>query len=108
MKTREWARATYQNLKDRSAADRSHHYTMEQVEEVLEMSILTLVDALADGDELHSLALGRLWVEERPVRTVVSNLPSVSQSFTLFPARTVHFKASRRLRNRLNSDTHER
>ena len=102
MKTREWARATYQNLKDRSAADRSHHYTMEQVEEVLEMSILTLVDALADGDELHSLALGRLWVEEKSGRMVVSNLPGQAGIFSTTDCRIVRFKSSSRLLNRLN------
>ena len=97
MNLKQWARATCQTLANRPAAERHQHYTNAQVEEVLRMSITTLIEALASGDELRIDAFGRLWVEEKQPQRVVNNLNGKPQEHELPVRKMVRFRASSRL-----------
>jgi|GEM_PF-6596669 len=97
MKMREWAKATYQALKERAAADRTRHLPMAQVEEVMQMSIQTLIEALAAGEDLRLNDLGRLWVEEIPPQQITSNLSGEPQLYAVDARRAVRFRASSKL-----------
>lgn len=97
MKMREWVRATYLALKARPAAERTHHFTQAQVDDVMQMSIQTLIEALAAGEELRLNDLGRIWVEELPSRRVVSNLKNTPERYKLDARKVVRFRASSRL-----------
>ncbi len=101
MKRRDWAQATYRALRERPAAERARHLSLAEVEDVLQMGLQALIEALADGDELRLNDLGRLWVEELPPRQVVSGLSGARRAYTLDARRVVRFRASRRLRARL-------
>jgi nucleoid DNA-binding protein len=104
MKMREWVRATYLALKERPAAERTHHFTQAQVESVMQMGIQTLIEALIAGDELRLNDLGRMWVEDIPARQVVSNLSHEPHKYSLNARRMARFRASSRLASKLNQD----
>ena len=102
MKMREWVRDTYLALKQRPAEERMHHFTQAQVEDVMQMSIQKLIEALAAGEELRLNNLGRIWVEELPSRQVVSNLNHAPERYKLNARNVVRFRASSRLTSLLN------
>jgi nucleoid DNA-binding protein len=104
MKMREWAKATYRALKERPAAEREKHFTLAQVEDVMQMSIQTLVESLAAGEALRLNDLGCMWVEVIPSRQVVSNLSGVPQVYEVDARKVVRFRASSRLLSLLNSN----
>jgi nucleoid DNA-binding protein len=103
MNLRQWARRTRSALNDRPAAERPYAYSAAQVEDVLRMAVDVLIDLLAEGEELRIDALGRLWVEAKTARRLVSNLGSASLEYTLSDRRVVRFRPSSRLRAWLNS-----
>jgi nucleoid DNA-binding protein len=103
MNLREWARATHQALDDQPAEFRLKHFSMEDVEAILRMSTNVLVAKLDQGEELRLNNLGRLWVEEKQPRRVVSNLTGDAQAFKVRQRRTARFRASVELFHKLNS-----
>ena len=102
MNLREWARRTQRALREQPPEQRSD-LSIDQVEQVLRMSITTLADALANGQELCVIQLGQIRVEERPPRKIVGNLRGKSRLYRIGPRKTVHFKASASLIDKLNS-----
>jgi nucleoid DNA-binding protein len=95
MKLREWARATQKHMMNETpAAERSKYLSQADVEEVLRVAIDTMIEALANGDELHVRSLGRFWVEELPPRRVVSNLPDTAPEYHVKPRLKVRFRSS--------------
>lgn len=77
--------------------------SIDQVEQVLRMSITTLADALAAGKDLRTVQLGQIWVEERPPRRIASNLGGTSKLYKIGPRKTIRLKASDWLINKMNS-----
>ncbi len=78
MNLREWARETHRALSEQRE-EGGTSLSGELVKQALRASISTLVDALVDGGELRIDALGRLWIEEKAARRVVSNLAGKSK-----------------------------
>lgn len=101
MNLREWARATHRVLLEQRE-EGGAALSGDVVEQVMRASISTLIDALVDGGELRIDALGRLWVEEKAARRVVSNLAGQRRVYTVGDRRLVRFRVSRRLVARLN------
>lgn len=102
MNLREWARATHRALaeqRDEGGAALSS----DVVEQVLRVAINTLIDALVDGGELRIDALGRLWVEGKAARRVVSNLARKRRVYAVGHRKVVRFRASKGLVARLNN-----
>jgi nucleoid DNA-binding protein len=77
--------------------------SIDQVEQVLRMSIATLVDALVDGKDLRTVQLGQICVEERPPRKIAGNLNGRARIYNIGARKTARLKASDLLVNRLNS-----
>lgn len=102
MNLREWARATHRVLSEQRE-EGCAALSGDVVEQVLRAAISTLIDALVHGDELRIDALGRLWVEEKAARQVVSNLARKRRVYRVEDRRVVRFRASRELVDRLNS-----
>jgi nucleoid DNA-binding protein len=102
MNLREWARATHRVLSEQRE-DGGAALSGDVVEQVMRAAISTLVDALIDGGELHVDALGRLWIEEKSARRVVSNLAGQRRVYGVGNRRVVRFRASKGLVDRLNS-----
>lgn len=103
MNLREWARATHRALNRLPAAERQDYLTHAQVEKVLRMAIAALIDSLSRGGELRIDALGRMWVEEKPPRRVVSNLAGEPREHKLPERKAVRFRASSRLAKQLDT-----
>ena len=101
MNLREWARMTQRALREQPPEERSD-LSIDQVEQVLRMSITTLADALADGQDLRIIQLGQIRVEERPARKIAGNLGGKSTLYKIGSRQTIKLKASDRLIDRLN------
>lgn len=104
MNLREWARATHRALSEQRE-EGATALSGDVVEQVMRAAINTLVDALVDGGELRIDALGRLWVEKKVARRVVSNLAGKRRVYSVGDRRAVRFRASTRLVVTLNSQT---
>ena len=102
MNLREWAKMTQRALREQPPEERSD-LSIDQVEQVLRMSIATLADALADGQDLRIVQLGQIRVEERPPRKIVGNLGRKSKLYRIGRRKTVRLKASDWLIDKLNS-----
>ena len=102
MNLREWARAAHKALANQPAADRIKDFSMADIENILRIGITTLTAALVRGDGLQTDDLGRLWVDERQARIVVSNLSRGSKPRRIGRRKIVRFRASDRLMRRLN------
>ncbi len=103
MNLRQWARATHRALREQPVDKRHKQLSAADVERVLRMSMTTLINALVAGGDLRIDDLGRLWVEAKPHRRIVSNLSDRSQVFTIQDRRMVRFRPSSRLGTLLNS-----
>lgn len=101
MNLREWARATHRVLSEQRE-DGGMALSGDIVEQVMRAAISTLVNVLIDGGELRIDALGRLWVEERAARRLVSNLAGRQRMYAVGDRKMVRFRASARLVARLN------
>jgi nucleoid DNA-binding protein len=104
MNLREWARATHKVLSEQRE-EGGAALSGDVVEQVLRIAISTLIDALADGSDLRIDALGRLWVEEKAARRVVSNLAGKRRVYAVGDRRIVRFRAARGLVARLNGQS---
>lgn len=102
MNLREWARVTHRALTEQRE-EGGATLSGDVVEQVLRAAISTLIDVLADGDELRIDALGRLWVEEKAARRVVSNLVGQRRIYAVGYRRVVRFRASKRAVAAVNS-----
>ena len=102
MNLREWARMTKRALRAQPPEDRSS-LSIDQVEQVLRMSICTLAEALAEGHDLRIVQLGQIKVEERPPRKIAGNLAAKSKLYKIGRRKTVRLKASDWLIDKLNS-----
>ena len=107
MNLREWARMTQRALREQPPEDR-FDISIDQVEQVLRISITTLVQALVDGQELRTVQLGHIWVEERPPRKIAGNLGEKSKVYKIGPRRAIRLRASDWLVARLNSSQTKR
>lgn len=96
MNLREWARATHRAL-SKQREEGGAALSGDLVELVLRAGISTLVDTLVDDGELRIDALGRLWIEEKAARRVVSNLSGKRRAYAVERRRMVRFRASRGL-----------
>lgn len=102
MNLRQWARATHRVLSEQRE-EGGAALSGDVVEQVLRVSIGTLIDTLVDGTELRIDALGRLWIEEKAARRVVSNLAGTRRVYGVGSRRVVRFRASRGLATRVNN-----
>ena len=102
MNLREWARMTQRALREQPPEQRSD-LSIDQVEQVLRMSITTLVDALVDGQDLRIVQLGQIRVEERSPRKIAGNLSGKLRLYRIGAKKIVRLKASDWLINRLNA-----
>jgi nucleoid DNA-binding protein len=102
MNLREWARMTQRALREQPPEERIE-ISIDRVEQVLRMSIATLANALVDGEDLRTVQLGQIWVEERPPRTIAGNLNARAKMYNIGARKTVRLKASDLLVNILNS-----
>ena len=75
--------------------------TLEDV--MLRMSITTLAEALADGEDLRIVQLGQIRVEGRPARKIAGNLGRKAKLYTIGARKTIRLKASEWLVDKLNS-----
>ncbi len=97
MNLREWARTTHRALSEQRE-EGGAALSGDVVEYVLRAGIIsTLIDTLVDGGELRLDALGRLWIEEKAARWVVSNLAGRRRVYEVRCQRVVRFRASRRV-----------
>lgn len=94
MNLRGWARRTHAALNSRSPVDRDRRYTQAEVEEVLRMAFDELRDALEEGDDLSIRKLGRLWMDTRPPRRVVSHLNGEVREYQVGERRRIRFQQS--------------
>jgi len=104
MNLQQWARATHRALASQPAAERHNLPTAAQVEKVLQMSVTTLIEALAAGDYLQIDALGRLWTEGRSPYRAVSNLETEPRDHEVSVRKVIRYRASRRLMAQLNAE----
>lgn len=96
MNLRQWAKATHHALMEHRVQG-SNSLTPAQVERTLQMGISTLINALVEGDELRLDGFGRLWVEEKPARRLVGNLPGQQRTYKVKARKVVRFRASSQL-----------
>ena len=101
MNLREWARMTQRALREQSPEER-FDLSIEQVEQVLRMSITTLANALVDGKDLRIVQLGQIRVEERPPRKIAGNLKGKSKFYKIGARKTIRLRASNWLIDKLN------
>lgn len=101
MNLREWARMTQRALREQSPEERSD-LSIDQVEQVLRMSITTLAEALADGQDLRIVHLGQIRVEERPPREIAGNLGGTPKLYKIKARKTIRLKVSDWLIDKLN------
>jgi nucleoid DNA-binding protein len=93
---------TQRALRQQPPEDRSS-LSIDQVEQVLRMSIATLAEALAEGHDLRIVQLGQISVEERPARKIAGNLGGHSKVYKIGRRKTVRLKASDWLIDKLNT-----
>lgn len=93
---------TQRALREQPPEERSD-LSIDQVEQVLRMSITTLAEALADGQNLRVVQLGQIGVEEKPARKIAGNLGGKPKLYRIRARKTVKLKASDWLVDKLNS-----
>ena len=101
MNLREWARITHRALREQ-APEECSDLSLDQVEQVLRMSVVTLADALANDEDLCIAQLGRIWAEVRPPREFTGNLGREPKVYKITARKTVRLKPSAWLVNKLN------
>ena len=105
MNLRQWARATHKKITDEPAGLRHKDLSTTDVEMILRQSIQVLTESLSCGADLRLRDLGRLWVEEKAPRQMVSNLPNHIRQYDLEERRLLRFQVSAKLSTAIRSGT---
>jgi nucleoid DNA-binding protein len=90
----EWEHATWKLLEDRSPVEADRDYTHAEVRTVMQASLQTLINELANGGNLCLANFGRFQVITRRPRLVTSNLGKETKTYNVQKRRVVRFRAS--------------
>lgn len=90
-----WKSATWRLLEARAPTEADRDYTHSEVRNVMEAAMQALYDELANGGELTLSDFGRLYVNIRNARRVISNLDSEPKVYEVASRKVICFRPSR-------------